>query len=289
VLEDSGEAFSYRGAVVGLLVALGFLLYFFSRGGMTAPLALAWAAQFLLLGLAVTRIRAQLAPTTFELWWIGPNHVLPMVTGTKSMSREAQGMMWITYPVTRGFNNNPQPWTLEGFKLAEGGRMNRGRLAWLMVAITPLAALSVFWATLHVAYKGGVASNADPEAAHHALDVPELLANALANPTGPDYSALAAVGAGAVSTVVLMALKLRFVGWPLHPVALPIASAWATDWYLPAIFTAWLIKAAIMRYGGLRLHRQGLTFFLGVILGSAIIVFLRTLIAWAIDVPLSPE
>ncbi len=289
VLDDSGEAFSYRGAVIGLLVALGFLIYFFSRGGMTAPLTLAWAAYFLLLGLAVTRIRAQLAPTTFELWWIGPNHVLPMVIGTKSMSREAQGMMWITYPVTRGFNNNPQPWTLEGFKLAESGRMNRGRLAWLMVAITPVAAMSVFWATLHIAYGGGVGSNADPEADHHALDVPELLANALANPAGPDYSALAAVGAGVVSTVALMALKLRFVGWPLHPVALPIACAWATDWYLPAIFTAWLIKAAIMRYGGLRLHRQALTFFLGVIVGSAIVVFLRTIISWIVDVPLSPE
>ena len=83
-----------------------------------------------------------------------------------------------------------------------------------------------------------------------------------------------------------MALKMRFVGWPLHPVALPIASAWATDYHLPAIFTAWLIKAVIMRYGGLRLHQQGLTFFLGVIIGAAAITFLRTILAWALDIPL---
>ncbi|NIR01960.1 MAG: hypothetical protein GTN78_17485, partial [Gemmatimonadales bacterium] len=87
--------------------------------------------------------------------------------------------------------------------------------------------------------------------------MPQLLANALQNPAGPDYAALGAVAAGVVSTALLMALKMRFVGWPLHPVALPIACAWVTDEYLPAIFTAWLIKAAIMRYGGLRLHRQG--------------------------------
>ena len=87
-------------------------------------------------------------------------------------------------------------------------------------------------------------------------------------------------------TGVLMALKLHFVGWPLHPVALPIACAWVTDGYLPAIFTAWVVKAVIMRYGGLRLHRQALTFFLGVIVAAASITFLRTLLAWLLDTPL---
>ena len=285
-LDDSGEAFSYRGAVLGLAVALGFLGYFFSRGGMRPPLTLFWAAHFLLLGLAATRIRAQLAPPTLELWWIGPNHFLPMVIGSRSMSRQAQGMMWLTYPVTREFNSNPQPWTLEAFRLADAGRVDRKRMAWLMVAMTPVAAMSVFWATLHVAYRSGVASNADPGADDHALDVPELFANALNNPAGPDYSALAAVGVGVVCTVALMALKMGFVGWPLHPVALPIACAWVTDEYLPSIFAAWLIKAAIMRYGGLRLHRQGLTLFLGVIIGAAIMVFLRSIIAWVVGVRL---
>jgi hypothetical protein len=285
-LDDSGEALSYRSAVLGMAVSLGFLIYFFARGGMTAPLTLGWAAQFLLLGLAVTRIRSQLAPPTFELWWIGPNHFLPMVIGTKTMSRQAQGMMWLTYPVTREFNSSPQPWTLEAFKLADSGRTSRRGFLWLMVAITPVAALCAFWSMLHVVYRAGVATNADPGGADHALDTPELLANALNNPTGPDYSGLAAVGVGMVSTAVLMALKMRFVGWPLHPVALPIACAWVTDGYLPAIFVAWLIKAVIMHYGGLRLHRQGLKFFIGVIIGSSVVVFLRSLIAWATNVPL---
>ena len=285
-LDDSSEAFSYRGAVLGLAVALGFLLYFFARGGMMPPLTLFWAAAFLLLGLAATRIRAQLAPPTLELWWIGPNHFLPMVIGSRSMSEQAQGMMWLTYPITREFNSNPQPWTLEGFKLADAGQIDRRRMAWLMVAITPVAAISVFWATLHVVYMSGVASNADPGGGDHALDVPQLLVSALQNPTGPDYAALRAVGAGVITTGVLMALKMRFVGWPLHPVALPIACAWVTDEYLPAIFTAWLIKTVIMRYGGLRLHRQGLTLFIGVIIGSATITFLRTILAWVLDIPL---
>ena len=72
-LDDSSEPMGYRGAVLALAVAIGFLLYFFSRGGMAPPFTLFWAGHFLLLGLAATRIRAQLAPPIFELWWIGPS------------------------------------------------------------------------------------------------------------------------------------------------------------------------------------------------------------------------
>jgi hypothetical protein len=58
------------------------------------------------------------------------------------------------------------------------------------------------------------------------------------------------------------------------------------DAYLPAIFITWLIKAAIMRYGGLRLHRLALPFFLGLIVGSAAVALLRTITASILDVPL---
>ena len=154
------------------------------------------------------------------------------------------------------------------------------------MAITPVAVLSVFWATLHVVYKAGVASNADPYGGDHVLDVPYYLASALENPSGRDYAGLGAIAAGMATTVALMAMKMRFLWWPLHPVALPIACAWVMDAYVPAVFIAWLIKVAIMRYGGLRLHRLALPFFLGLIIGSAVVVFLRTIIACVLDVPL---
>jgi len=285
-LDESREAMSYRGAVLLLAIVTGFLAYFFGRGGMPVWLTMGWVANFLLLGLAVTRIRAQLAPPAFELWNIGPNHLLPRVLGTRITTPRAQGMMWITYPMGREFGNSPQPWTLEAFKLTDAEHRERRSLSWALVAITPVAVMSVFWATLHVVYGAGVASNADPYAGDHMLDVPYYLSTALENPTGPDYASLGAIAAGMASTVALMAMKMRFLWWPLHPVALPIACAWVMDAYVPAVFTAWLIKAVIMRYGGLRLHRQALPFFLGLIIGSAVVSFLRTITASVLNIPL---
>lgn len=285
-LDDSNEAMSYRGAVLLLAAAMGFLVYFNGRGGMPLSIALGWLADFLLLGLAVTRIRAQLAPPAFELWNTGPNVVLPMVIGTKAIAPQAQGMMWITYPITLAFGDNPQPWSLEAMKLVGPERTERRRLSYALVAVTLVVILSAFWAILHITYKVSVFSNPDPGARDHVLAVPYYLASALENPTGPNYSSIGAVAAGMLTTVALMAMKMRFLGWPLHPVAFPIASAWVMDAYLPAVFVAWLTKATIMRYGGLRLHRLALPFFLGLIVGSAMVSFLRTIIACVLDIPL---
>ncbi|MCK4300103.1 MAG: hypothetical protein KAX80_11250, partial [Planctomycetes bacterium] len=225
VLDESREAMSYRGAVLLLAAVIGFFVYFNGRGGMPLSIALGWLADFLLLGLAVTRIRAQLAPPAFELWNTGPNVVLPMVIGTKAMTPQAQGMMWITYPATLEFGNNPQPWSLEGLKLVEAERTGRRRLIGALVAITPVVILSAFWAVLHISYKVSVFSNPDPGARDHVLAAPFYLASALDNPTGPNCAAMGAVAAGMATTVALMMMKMRFLGWPLHPVAFPIASA----------------------------------------------------------------
>ncbi|MCX8053233.1 MAG: hypothetical protein N3B12_05445 [Armatimonadetes bacterium] len=40
--------------------------------------------------------------------------------------------------------------------------------------------------------------------------------------------------------------------------------------WLP-LFIAWVIKLVILRYGGLKLYRRALPFFLGVILGECIV------------------
>ena len=110
----------------------------------------------------------------------------------------------------------------------------------------------------------------------------------LENPTsGPNPSLLSAVGVGLVGTVLLMVLKMRFYAWPLHPVAFPIASAWVMDDAMPAVFVAWLVKALITRFGGLRLYRQSLPFFLGMLLGEAVIGCTRMTFAaiFNVDMP----
>ena len=67
----------------------------------------------------------------------------------------------------------------------------------------------------------------------------------------------------------LLFLRHRFAWWPLHPLGFPIASTFTIVYYgWLSIFLAWLLKATILRYGGVRAYRALLPFFLGLILGE---------------------
>ena len=42
---------------------------------------------------------------------------------------------------------------------------------------------------------------------------------------------------------------------------------WTTHHLMPSIFIGWLVKASVLRYGGVTLYRRARPFFLGLILG----------------------
>jgi hypothetical protein len=94
------------------------------------------------------------------------------------------------------------------------------------------------------------------------------------------------MGFGLVVMAVLMALKLNLPWWPLHPVAYPIALSASIQSMTPAIFGTWLVKAVLLRYGGLRAHRAALPFFLGLLVGHATVYTFQRILFMALGVRL---
>ena len=68
--------------------------------------------------------------------------------------------------------------------------------------------------------------------------------------------------------VLLVASRTRFLWWPLHPARYLLAGTFTLEWLWCSLFVGWLVKWLILRYGGLRLYRQALSFFIGLILGD---------------------
>jgi hypothetical protein len=74
---------------------------------------------------------------------------------------------------------------------------------------------------------------------------------------------------GATITGVCGALRLRYAGWPLHPVGFILSYGWGLNWIWFSIFLGWLVKVMIVRFGGGSLLRSSRPFFIGLILGEA--------------------
>ncbi len=76
---------------------------------------------------------------------------------------------------------------------------------------------------------------------------------------------------GALTLVLgFTAARLRFAWWPLHPLMFVTWCSTPLRWMGPSYLLAWLIKSAVVRYGGTRVYNRLKPVFLGLIAGEVL-------------------
>ncbi len=83
-----------------------------------------------------------------------------------------------------------------------------------------------------------------------------------------DVPALSFMGVGAAFALFLTMMKSRFLWWPFHPIGYGLAVSYAMDYFWFTALIGWLCKTLTIRYGGIKMYRQALPFFMGLILGD---------------------
>jgi hypothetical protein len=76
------------------------------------------------------------------------------------------------------------------------------------------------------------------------------------------------MGAGALVTFFLGAMRLRFWWWPFHPIGYLASNTWLMYLYYTPFLFGWMAKTLVVRYGGLRLYRQTVPLAIGFIAGD---------------------
>jgi hypothetical protein len=88
---------------------------------------------------------------------------------------------------------------------------------------------------------------------------------------------MALLWGGAIGWLLILAHH-RFIWWPLHPIGFGVAQAFGTTFVIFSVFLSWLIKSLLLRFGGVRLYRQGQPFFIGMLVGYVAAVALSYLV-----------
>ena len=280
--DDRDEPFSYRFAILGAIAGIAFLTWFFGRAGVRPSVALSFLGLYFIMMMTLSRVRAQIGPPDNEIYGAMPQFFLTQFPGTRWLGPRGLGMMALMTSLLREQTSNPSPVQLEALRMSERRAISSRVLSLLMIAAIPLIVLVYFWAHLHLGYHHGLEAGSNIALVQMPSNVAEELDAWLRNPGGTNWSGTQAIGVGALITTVLMAIKLRFPSWPLHPVAFPLAWSWPIDAMLPAITLTWIVKLILLRYGGLRAHRTALPLFLGLIVGDAL-----TGLAWQIVRPIA--
>jgi hypothetical protein len=77
------------------------------------------------------------------------------------------------------------------------------------------------------------------------------------------------LGIGATLAAMLSVLRLRFAGWPLHPVGFLLCTTFAGGVIWLSMLIAWLAKTIILRLGGGSLYVRAQPMFVGLVIGDA--------------------
>lgn len=270
--DDRGEAMSFRGALFSVGAGFGLVVWFMVQAGMSLGLAIPFFLIYFALSLAVTRMRAEMGTPAHDLHYAGPDQMLPRVLGVENIAKRDLTVFALCWGFNRAYRTHPMPHHLEGLKLAERAGFSYRKLFWVMAAACLLGSVAAFWALLHVYYDVGAASaKVVGPATWFGWEPYNRLAAWLNWPPERDELSATFTGVGFVGALFLMAMRVKMVRWPFHPVGYAVSSSWAMNWMWMSIFLAWLAKWAILHWAGLRGYRRALPFFLGFILGEFIV------------------
>lgn len=266
---EEREPLAYRWAAIGLLASLGAMVSMCWVAGMNVFFALLLLGIAFLYIMAATRIRAEAG----NAWLFGPevdpNMLITETFGaTQLRPTDLTIMAYLRFMSTYDLRCLSMPHQLDGFRMAGSAGLPMRGLVLAMLAAIGLVICLGFWGGLAIWYKLGAASKTDWWRTYMG-QVPFIsLHSYLESPPRPNYSGAAFTGVGFAVTCLLAFMRARYVWWPFHPVGYAMVNTglWGQ---LPApFFIAWAVKSLILRYGGMRLYRASLPFFLGLIIGD---------------------
>ena len=264
-VDDSAEPMRYRTAALGTLLGIAFLVGFCYRSGMSALFATAFFAIYFLILFGITRVRAELGPLTHGIPMFGPFQLIVSAVGSQKIPAQTLIASAPHWTHTKGFQSQPMPAYLESFKLADRSGMDTRKLWKVCLLATTVSVIVTFWAFLDLSYKWGGPGAWRGNVAYNVIE------RLLKQPVGPDATSLSATAFALVFVLAGTALRLRFLWWPLHPLTYPLAGYYFFSHLWFPFFVSWLIKALLLKYGGIRAYRKALPLFLGLILGDFVL------------------
>lgn len=267
VTDDSDEAMSYRAAVFTVLGGSLVMSLWLNWTGLGYGVACYFVLMALLFFLGLTRVvvEAGLAEAVAPL--IAPGAVVGTF-GSGVLGARGHAALALTYVYTSDIRTYVMASASTALKLFHTGGLRGRSLFWVMVWGIVVGVVTSVWATLAMAYRyGGATMNswffiAGPQEPF------KWLAQLLTKPTEINRFGLTMTCFGAAVMAGLMVARQTFWWWPLHPVGWAIGSVWIMDQLWFTCLVAWLLKAAVVKYGGLKFYRQVRPVALGLILGQ---------------------
>jgi hypothetical protein len=267
---DRDEPMPYRLAYIGLGICLAALVAWSVKAGLRGMAASLVIGLSFLYMIAAARIRAE----TGNAWLFGPEvdvyRVMTTAFGTAIYTPVDLTVLAYMRNAIGNFDLRclSMPNQFDAYKMADAIRVDRRRLTYAL-ALALIAGIVISFAiALMIWYSYGAGAKTDAWRTSMGRMPFDQLSSTIDTPLKPDVTGMSALVGGFFITAALMLLRIRCTWWIFHPVGYAMANTTTMNQVWLPFFIAWLVKTAVLRYGGMRLYRLSLPFFYGLIVGD---------------------
>jgi hypothetical protein len=272
-----------RWAWIGLISSLVFILGFCAVAGFSLWVALPFFTTLGLFILVYARVRAETGVPFSFVFPEGMSKAVVVntlsVPSALHMGGERSFVLLSSFGWLSRFQHPMEEaaYQTDSAKLAEQGRIPR-RFLFIGLLLAFIVGLwAAYWVHLSAYYAQGsnlIASAGGIGEYREALAHEEFtqMAALLVSPPLRDMPRLSAMTGGFGFVCLLSLLRRQWFGCPFHPLGFLVANAYGdttANWF--PMLIAWASKGLILRFGGLRLYRGAIPFFLGLAIGHLLI------------------
>ena len=270
------EARRYRLPAVGFVCGVAGVIAWSAWAGLPAWFAVAFFGFYFAVTLVLSRLMAE-SGIPWLLAPILPDKLILSLTGTAAVSQLVVTRLVLHVQHLRDTRQMLAPAVFQAGRLREEGSASlRSFYLLLLAAVFGAIAIGIVSA-LGVFYHHGALSltNNSDGLMMSATVIPTTginqLSSRLISPLKPSLPAAVAICGGAALTVLLTALRTRFLWWPLNPMGYALTGTLQTGYankMLLSIMIGWGLKTLTLRFGGARGFRLLRNVALGLIIGD---------------------
>ena len=269
--DDTGELLSYRTAYLMLISGLAYMLLWMGHAGMSIGVAILviFISQVIYLGIA------RLAFEAGVLHVNSPLHTCDIIAQGLGTANLGHGSLAGLALVFWKFGNVKSLFLVTmghgaALSKAESPSVSvpRRPLAALLIVVVPATTLLAVWYTLRLGYTYGGFNFGDYVFSGSAQEPYTSLMLWMTDPKPADTTNLSFMGIGAGLMALFTAMRYLFPWWPLHPIGMAICFSYHISTSFLSFLIPWVAKSLTLRMGGIRLYRQTIPLFIGILFGS---------------------
>jgi hypothetical protein len=262
-----GEVLPARPAVALWILCLLFLAVWLRWSGLPLGVIALFLPAVLLISLGLARVVCQSG-----IFYVVPPVIaqnVPLYTlGSEAIGTRGMAALGLTYSWHGDVQTQLPAMSSQGLALwRRSGSTGTGWTLAIMAAVL-VGLLAVPATVILTGYRHGAITWSTWLFRGYGPSTYGQVIDQMLNPThAMDPGRIAWMSVGAVAMSLLTALRLRFAGWPLHPVGLAVVSSFTMYAVYGGFFVAWLAKVVLLRWGGYHVYRAATPFFIGLAVG----------------------